>query len=86
MPLSVSGRIVFAAFAVLLLWLVVSSARRADTVATVTYAIMTLMFGLPAIFGRDSFAAHAVPVPRWLRWMYKSQVPGVQGPNKPPAP
>ena len=86
MPLSLAGRIVFAAVTALLLWLVVSSARRADTFATVTYGLMALMFGLPALFGRDSFAAHSVSLPRWLRWLYKSPASGAHAPGKSPAP
>jgi len=85
-PLSLAGRIVFAAVTALLLWVVVSSARRADTFAAVTYGLMALMFGLPAMFGRDSFTAHKVPGPRWLRWLYRSPGPEAHAPIKSPAP
>jgi len=85
-PLSLIGRIVFAAVTALLLWLVGGSAHRADTFATVTYGLMALMFGLPAIFGRDSFTAHAVPVPRWLRWLYRSPATGAHAPGMSRAP
>ena len=86
MPLSRVGRIVFAAVAALLLWLVVSAARRADTFGAVTYGLMALTFGLPAIFGRDSFTAHTVPVPRWLQWLYRSPEPEAHAPINSRAP
>lgn len=75
MRLSLSGRIVFASIAALLVWLVVGAVRRADTFGAVTCGGMALMFGLPALFGRDSLTAHTIPVPRWLRWLYPAPAP-----------
>ena len=71
MHLSIFGRTFHAVLAVSQLFLLAQAVRGGDTVGAIFWAAFAIIFGVPALMERDALSAYSVPVPRWLRWMFK---------------
>ena len=65
MRLTRVGRLLYAALALGFLWLLLRDLPGAEWRGIILYAVLTGIFGWPAVSGRDSLAGSR-EVPRWL--------------------
>jgi hypothetical protein len=65
MRLALGGRLLYGAFALANLWFVAEGIARREWLGVLLALLLTALFGVPALTGRDSLA-YPTHVPRWI--------------------